>query len=505
MDRITDILLTDLRHLVADLGKGGGMISPSIYDTAQVLRMAPPAEDVWPAINWLLEQQQPDGGWGNPAVPLARDLSTLAAVLALQAHSQRKTTHAAIQAGLAFLRRQAHQWEHPLPDDLPVGIELLLPCLLEEAASMGLQLSHEPYASLVNLGNRRRRMIAQLPLQAGTTAVHSWEAFGTVPDPTLIDGSGGIGHSPAATAAWLRAAAGQPDLADACASARHYLEQAAAATGVNIPGVVPTAWPITRFEQSFALYALVIAALIDHPALQAVIKPQIADLALALRSSGLGYSDFFVADGDDTAVALGVLQATGAKVDHGMLKQYQHDTHFCTYFGELQPSLSVTARAVHTLRLMGIETNQPQTYLIEHQQADGRWSGDKWNGSWICTTCQILIALNGSGQNRITERGIQCLLDHQHLDGGWGTSGSANEETAYVVLTLRALRNQCMFPPVCEHALQRAEQWMRHEYRPFHQRGTKIWVAKETYRPERFARAIELAATFPQTPVIEAD
>lgn len=51
-----------------------------------------------------------------------------------------------------------------------------------------------------------------------------------------------------------------------------------------------------------------------------MIKPQIADLALALRSSGLGYSDFFVADGDDTAVALGVLQATGAKVDHGMLK-----------------------------------------------------------------------------------------------------------------------------------------------------------------------------------------
>lgn len=42
MDRITDILLTDLRHLIADLGKGGGMISPSIYDTAQVLRMAPP-------------------------------------------------------------------------------------------------------------------------------------------------------------------------------------------------------------------------------------------------------------------------------------------------------------------------------------------------------------------------------------------------------------------------------------------------------------------------------
>src|SRR5690349_7476413 len=122
MNRITDILLTDLRYLVRDLGKDGGLIGPSVYDTAQVLRMAPPAEGVRLALDWLLVQQQPDGGWGDPAVPRTRDLPTLAAVLALHTHSrQYPEARAMIQTGLAFLYRQAPHWNGPLPDDIPVA------------------------------------------------------------------------------------------------------------------------------------------------------------------------------------------------------------------------------------------------------------------------------------------------------------------------------------------------------------------------------------------------
>ena len=61
MDRAADILLTDLRRTVADLGKDGGLISPSIYDTAQALRLAPPPEGPWPGLAWLLEQQRAGG------------------------------------------------------------------------------------------------------------------------------------------------------------------------------------------------------------------------------------------------------------------------------------------------------------------------------------------------------------------------------------------------------------------------------------------------------------
>jgi hypothetical protein len=100
ISRIVDVLLTDLRSLIINLGKDGGLISPSVYNTAQVLRVFPPQQDVWPAVNWLLEQQQANDGWGDPAVPLARDVPTLASVLALHTYGNRKATRDAARAGL---------------------------------------------------------------------------------------------------------------------------------------------------------------------------------------------------------------------------------------------------------------------------------------------------------------------------------------------------------------------------------------------------------------------
>ena len=91
MNRMIDVLLTDLQCQIADLGKDGGLIGPSVYDTAQVLRLMPPREGVGPALSWLTEQQHPDGGWGDPSVPRARDVPTLAAVLAI--HKKRHYAH----------------------------------------------------------------------------------------------------------------------------------------------------------------------------------------------------------------------------------------------------------------------------------------------------------------------------------------------------------------------------------------------------------------------------
>jgi len=67
-----DLQLAELQSLMADLGKAGGLISPSIYDTAQVLRLYPPPEGPEPTLDWLLQQQQADGGWGDPSVSYAR-------------------------------------------------------------------------------------------------------------------------------------------------------------------------------------------------------------------------------------------------------------------------------------------------------------------------------------------------------------------------------------------------------------------------------------------------
>jgi hypothetical protein len=494
MDQITDILLTDIRHVIAEIGKDGGQMSPSIYDTAQVARLAPPEETTWPALEWLLDQQQGDGGWGNPAVPRARDVPTLATVLALLHSGTRKTWRTAAYEGIAFLRRQADQWAGSLPDELPVGVELLLPRLLDEAAAVGIELPYELYSGITALGTKRRRLIALLKLRPGTTPVHSWEAFGCEPDQTILDRYGSVGHSPAATAYWLRKAEGREDLADAIQQARVYLQQASAATGKEIPGLMPTAWPVTRFEQTFALYPLYEAGLLEHPALADVIKPQLISLYHAMTPQGIGFSDEFVADSDDTSEAITILHTAGYPVDINIVKLFANqDGHFTTYSGELQPSITATAHALDALRSFGISYPSAEDYLIERHQPNGTWIGDKWNGSWLYATSQVIIALGGSRALEV-ERAIATLLAHQYPNGGWGTRNPNPEETAYAVLALRWLHRLGRLSTNALHAVERAERWLLHSYRPFAQNTLDVWLAKETYRPERIARMTELSA-----------
>lgn len=497
MNRSNDLLLTDLRYLIRDLAKNDGLIGPSVYDTAQVLRLAPPREGVEPALQWLIEQQQPDGGWGNPAVPRTRDTPTLAAILALQTyHHSKKQTRDIIQAGIRFLCGQGQYWPEPLPDELPVGVELLIPHLLDQAAILGLDIPGEQYNSLVRLGNRRRQMLAGRSIRAGTSPAHSWEALGVAPDLAVVDGSGGIGHNPAATAAWIHAATGREDLCAARSAAQAFLVRAAAATGVGIPGVVPTVWPITRFEQPNALYALLLGNILDHPALADVVQPQLDDLAHALTPKGVGFSDYFAPDGDDTVVTLAVLRATGRPADASIIELFAGGDHYCAYQGELQPSISVTAHAIHALEVFGHKSDHVHSYLVDRQYADGRWSGDKWNGSWLYTTSHAIVALSFTDRTDAVQRAAAALRIHQHADGGWGMHTSTAEETAYGVLAFAWLEQRGMLDDDSREVFNRGKAWLRRDYRPLIESNVACWIGKEIYRPRRLARSIELAATF---------
>jgi hypothetical protein len=355
-----------------------------------------------------------------------------------------------------------------------------------------LEIDQEPYSDLVALGHRRRQLIARLRPQAGTAAVHSWEAWGKDPDPAVIDGSGGVGHSPAATAAWLHAAGDRPELADWKMAAERYLAGAAASTGTGVPGVMPNAWPIARTEQATALYGILLSGLLDHLALHDSVQPILTDLARALTPTGLGTSDYFVPDGDDTAMALACL-AGRRKVSVDSMRHFAADSHFYTYIGELQPSISATAHALHALALFGNPLPNTNYYLRERQQTDGRWIGDKWNGSWLYTTCHTLAALLSIDTCDVTAV-LNTILAHQQADGGWGLISSNSEETAYAVVTLLLLHRSGLLHDKGQESLRRAAHFLTQRYRPFVEEKTAVWLAKEPYRPRRVSRAFELSA-----------
>lgn len=505
MTSVPDTMVSHLRTIIANLRQDGGLMSPSIYDTAQAIRFSPPRNKVETGfrnsavrqtLEWLLAQQRADGGWGDPAAPKTRDVPTIASMLALYQYKDRLGAGEALNRGLAFLKNQTPLWQAPLADDLPVGVELILPRLLHDAAAEGLALPMSQYRQLIPLGERKRKQIAMLNPSAGTPPAFSWEAWGVAPDPAVLDESGGVGHNPAATAYWLKLARGRQDLITYIAAAERYLENAGRATRVDVPGVMPTAWPIDRYEQAFVLHTLLVAGLLDHPQLQDVVQPQLRDLSEAtIRADGLGFSDYFVPDGDDTAAAIATLRAAGYPSSFSSLDGFRASSHFIGYHGEFQASHSLTARAIHAMYLFEEDPSGLQAFILESQLPDGRWPGDKWHTSWVYATLLAVFALKQSGAryNEALNLAIDALETHQHADGGWGPCGqSVMTDTAYGALALYVLRDSGQ---VNWARLERAHRWLLDNYRPFDYHLEQGWLNKQQYTPYRIDWGFALSAT----------
>lgn len=485
-------ILTELQQLLAELGDGG-QVGPSVYDTAQVLRNAAPHTDLEDAYGWLLAQQQPDGGWGEPGHPLYRDVPTAAAVLALHARDGGSRHRSAIAAGVAFLKRNQGLWQAPLSNDLPVGIELILPKLLADANAVGLELPTAQYEALIQFGKKRLERLRERQFPAGSPPLHSWEAWGETPSAAMVDGAGSVGHSPAATAAWLRSARTANIDESLLRKAEDYLASAASGTGVGIAGVVPDFWPFPVFESSWMLHTLALGELLQSPTFQCEIERILLLLRGSMTQNGVGMSIHFAQDGDDTAMVMTMLSLAGQPLSDNPLRRFSLENQFLTYPGELQPALTTTIHAIHALRLAGESTEAAEAYLEACRDADGLWSRDKWHSSWLYTTSHAIAALGHGRPGWRDERALVALLARQHPCGGWGGGATPSfEETAYAVLALNILAERRNPAPAVADAMSKAFHWMLSIYVPFSRPTRAMWVDKELYCPIRVARTYEL-------------
>lgn len=495
MNTNIDVLLTELCTLVAELGQGGGHVSPSIYDTAQVLRFYPSSEGSEPALEWLIAQQDADGGWGSPTAPYARAVPTLATLLALHQYSN-YNHEKNIDAGLAFLQCQASLWLDPIIDALPIATEMILPHLLEEARAVGLTLAREPYRFLYQLRQQKCQQIRKRALVAGTPPIYSWEALAERSCSGLIDHSGGIGHSPSATAAWLRQAVKQPDLAEECQSAMMYLQHASAATDLNIPGVVPNVWPITGFELSYGPYTLLTTKLLRHPLLREVLKAQMVRLhRIMVQGNGVSFGEYFMPDVDETAVGLAALHANGQAASTEVLQQFKNECHFQTFPHELNPSVLSNAHALYTLACMGERSPEVEQFLRDRQCADGRWLPDKWHSSWLYTTLEVLLAFDQLDYRAEVLQVADVLLKTQKMDGGWGSGvQSTHTETSYALIALGTIGRHTLLDSAVRTAIEQGYQWLQKRYVPQAPVPEQLWLGKELYSPYRVDRLYVVSA-----------
>ncbi|MEU2432051.1 prenyltransferase/squalene oxidase repeat-containing protein [Streptomyces sp. NPDC007861] len=510
-----------LKSLSDALDDPWGLISPSFYDTAHVVRAwsrnperVPPTLGA-PALAFLLDRQNPDGSWGRPSTPRAyRLVPTLAAAVALSARTRSAPAAAAaehdrvlapLRHGLAHLTTQPV----PRPDDMPdtVAVEYLVPALFEELharladASPGdaARVEHAmrpfvPWRGLLRLLREHIRAGAAVPVQRD----HCWEIFDSedapVPVPPFRDGS--VVCSPAATAAAL--ARCDRDVP----AAEKYLALSPPALG----GAQPVVLPLVVFERVWVLTALLHAGI---PLSASVRAAAIAALRPFWTPAGVGAAPGLAIEADDTANYLLALLRLGEEPDLSCLLAFEDEAVFRTYHtAERNVSVSTNAHVLEALtagmaRRPGLAAQfaapaaKARDFVLDSQTTDGHWV-DKWHASPLYATSCAVFALLPSSDPRIgraVRRTTDWLLGTQRRDGSWGRWCGTLEETSYAV-TILARHGHGRGGSAVRTAVERGLRFLdaASGSEQDDDARTPLWHSKELYSPLRLVGALVLGA-----------
>jgi halimadienyl-diphosphate synthase len=476
-----------------------GQMSPSIYETARLVALAPWLRGHGERLRFLARTARGDGGWGRPGpYGLVPTLSAVDAALAAirRGDAVPHGLPAALERGLAFL---AGALRRPL--DLPdtPAIEVIVPSLVSSVNAHLERLGGSgalPVRPDLPDTAAVLRSYPTLPVKA----LHSLEVLDA--PPALVralvpTAPGTVGASPAATAAWL--AAHEPDHRHA--DAVRYLE-----TLIDLyQGPVPSVVPIGTFETAWVGAWLLEAGV-------AVPSHFRTMLSGSLGPTGTSGGPGLPPDGDTTSVVLAVLSRLGYEPDLDCLLTYDGGGHFRTWAGERTASVTTNA---HVLDALGDRlTRRPAlaaryggarrrvvAWLVGQQRADGSWT-DKWHASPFYATASCTLALSrfgGASARPAVARAVRWLVETQYPDGSWGLWRPTAEETAYAVHALAGRRHAVRDRGVAR-AVSRGRSWLLWwtggglcRTVPDHDEPA-LWHDKDLYRPVAIVRAAVLSA-----------
>jgi hypothetical protein len=129
------------------------------------------------------------------------------------------------------------------------------------------------------------------------------------------------------------------------------------------------------------------------------------------------------------------------------------------------------------------------------QGSSGEWTGDKWNYSWLYTTCIALNALKGSVYKHSRGAALHHLISCQNVDGGFSSNEDSNMlETAFGLLALCAIREDMPDYQELEAAIEASHRWLLNRYMADHEPQEEVWASKQIYSPRRIDRMYVLSA-----------
>lgn len=487
----------EVRSLLAQLGST--RMNLTAYDTGWVAAVstASGAPRFPQSLHWLRRHQHGDGSWGagsteDQAHPYYHDrlLSTLRAVLTLDAWSESPCDRRQVERGLAYIR--AHAGDLAKDPVETVGFELIFPTLLDEAAQRALDVPQEPFVPVRLTGAAKRaRAPRHLAYDRRTPLAVSLEALGPHFEVELASAvqevNGSVGTSPSATAYLLQHC---PDNETAVAFLDQVLQNDQAAGGM------PAFFPIETFEYSWALYQLGQAQPAIYRHLAGSITPLLDYLyTTRTRAGWTSCAQATVKESDTTAVCFSVLSQAGYTLNPALLYQYEEATHFRVYPFERNPSPSANAHILDALHYCDPRERAPRVdklirFLTETRQPGGFWF-DKWHVSPYYTTSHVVLAAQDWAPNLVAPA-IDWLLAGQRPNGSWGYYGATLEETAYAVLALLAWQRSGHCIP-CD-VIARAVDYLHAHYTRDDGAYPPLWIAKTLYAPVLIAQAAVLAA-----------
>ena len=462
------------------------------YDTAWVARLAALGESMADdALNWLRENQLPDGGWGalQPYYHHDRLVSTLAAVATLNEMGDSSDQRRIQLAKGAVIRALAGLGADPAGET--IGFELIMPPLLENARFNGKGVQ-DKLPDLTYLDEIRQRKLAALPIGKITrdyTMAFSSEMAGS-DELRLLDASclqesnGSVALSPSATAfCALYVSINE-------AEALNYLRDVVAWQGDG--GASPNVSPFDAFECSWVLWNLSLGGDLSDDE-NKVAAPHLEFLHNHWRhDAGIGFAvEYTPTDSDGTSVTLEVLKRFGRDVSSDPLIPFEGSNCFRCYPLEANPSVSVNIHVLGALRAVDHKMNGAEMkilkFLRSRREADSYWI-DKWHASPFYTTSHAVIALVGL-EDAMVSAALDWISATQNKDGSWGFYMPTAEETAYALQALCYAKLHGY--PIDSESVKNGRDWLLENdngsYPP-------LWIGKCLYSPTYVVKSAILSA-----------
>lgn len=475
--------------------RDSSVMFPSAYDTAWIACLGELAPDLSNrALEWLIENQLPDGSWGAPQPTYYHDrvISTLAAMLALSKRGRRGQDRAKIQKGLAALDEITKNATRGLmadPNGATIGFELIVPTLVAEAEELGIikQQKERILGKLQRLREIKMRKLRGIKINRFVTMAFSAEMAGRdnqslLEVDQLQEANGSVAHSPSATAYFATyVRPGDPPSLD-------YLRR------ISSPeGAVPDLYPFEVYEKAWILWNFSLIDPLDQQTID-LLQPHLDYLQRAWNPhKGVGLSTgFAVPDGDNTCVTFDLLSRHGRSVDIDGLLSFEDEKGFRCYYLEADASISVNIHAIGALKSAHYTSDSSLVkkvlgFLSEAITSKGYWY-DKWHISPYYTTAHAVIICAGYLDDLINPA-VEWILSTQHADGSWGFFLPTAEETAYCIQALCIARKNGRVIPV--GSIKKGAAWLQQHSGPPY---PLFWIGKGLYAGKMIVQSAIISA-----------